>query len=403
MLISPAWPRRRLQPPQPPVAAAPVPTAFPARPVPAAAASTAVYQHNDGRGNWAPFTPAHCAIIEQAYVAKLDRVHLSMPENPPAHREFEIRFGAAAVSAKMPTPPATGIIQVNVRSENTRVVRRNGPSPASQPTVPLSVAPPVAGPRSPKPARSPKPSISPRPPRKPAPVSPKPAIRSGDPLATATSRPPAYKSGTNPTAAELPSVPTGEPCPAYFHNDGSGTWRPFEDQQNRVIEAAWRARKEIALLPHMPNNPEGNRDFEVRFGKAATSTKFTSLPETGIIQVNTLNDNTRVVRRGAPPAAGEAVAPAATVASNVIQVAAPSVEDVRKAVDKLNHACNELVDTEKSYVAVLEMTVNRFVLPLKVSFYSLPLVYNCPRARLPPTPSSPCISSLPQSNLRAVV
>ncbi len=35
----------------------------------------------------------------------------------------EVRWGAAAVSKRLPTPPSTGMIQVNVDNGNTRVVR----------------------------------------------------------------------------------------------------------------------------------------------------------------------------------------------------------------------------------------------------------------------------------------
>ena len=35
---------------------------------------------------------------------------------------FEVRFGANAISRKMPTPPASGMVQVNLQNENTRVV-----------------------------------------------------------------------------------------------------------------------------------------------------------------------------------------------------------------------------------------------------------------------------------------
>lgn len=37
---------------------------------------------------------------------------------------FEVRFGNAAISGKMPKPPHTGIVQVNVDDQNTRIVER---------------------------------------------------------------------------------------------------------------------------------------------------------------------------------------------------------------------------------------------------------------------------------------
>ena len=36
--------------------------------------------------------------------------------------QFEVRFGANATSRKMPTPPDSGMVQVNLANENTRVV-----------------------------------------------------------------------------------------------------------------------------------------------------------------------------------------------------------------------------------------------------------------------------------------
>ena len=49
---------------------------------------------------------------------------LTMPQNPPGLREFEVRFGDNARSERMPRPPSTKIIQVNVASGATRIVRR---------------------------------------------------------------------------------------------------------------------------------------------------------------------------------------------------------------------------------------------------------------------------------------
>ena len=65
---------------------------------------------------------------------------------------FEVRWGDEAVSAKLPHPPPEGIIQVNVRSQNTRVVRRDGAQSApSQPTPwqQEAPAPPPAPPQAP--------------------------------------------------------------------------------------------------------------------------------------------------------------------------------------------------------------------------------------------------------------
>ena len=36
--------------------------------------------------------------------------------------QFEVRFGQNAVSRKMPAPPPSGMVQVNLANDNTRVV-----------------------------------------------------------------------------------------------------------------------------------------------------------------------------------------------------------------------------------------------------------------------------------------
>ena len=58
--------------------------------------------------------------IEDVYLAKTDGSGEIDPTAPPLC--FEIRFGTNATSPYMITPPATGMIQVNLGSNNTRVV-----------------------------------------------------------------------------------------------------------------------------------------------------------------------------------------------------------------------------------------------------------------------------------------
>ena len=93
----------------------------------------AQYEHRDANNEWHPFSHMENDKIERAYRANGCRVHLTMPLNPVGFREFEIRFGDSARSKKMPRPPSTKIIQVNVASGATRVVRRLGP--IDQPTM----------------------------------------------------------------------------------------------------------------------------------------------------------------------------------------------------------------------------------------------------------------------------
>ena len=84
----------------------------------------AQYEHRDANNEWHPFSHMENEKIERAYRANGCRVHLTMPLNPVGFREFEIRFGDSARSKKMPRPPSTKIIQVNVASGATRIVRR---------------------------------------------------------------------------------------------------------------------------------------------------------------------------------------------------------------------------------------------------------------------------------------
>ena len=95
----------------------------------------AQYEHRDANNCWHSFSHGENEIIERAYRANKNRnkVHLTMPLNPAGFREFEVRFGADARSKKMPRPPSTKIIQVNVASGATRVVRRV--VPIDQPTM----------------------------------------------------------------------------------------------------------------------------------------------------------------------------------------------------------------------------------------------------------------------------
>ena len=39
-------------------------------------------------------------------------------------QQFEVRFGDHAVSTRMKTPPSSGMVQVNIKDQNTRVVRQ---------------------------------------------------------------------------------------------------------------------------------------------------------------------------------------------------------------------------------------------------------------------------------------
>ena len=93
----------------------------------------AKYEHRDADNRWHAFSDADNQVIEDAYRANKNKILLTMPQNPPGLREFEVRFGDNARSERMPRPPSTKIIQVNVASGATRVVRRI--VPMNQPTM----------------------------------------------------------------------------------------------------------------------------------------------------------------------------------------------------------------------------------------------------------------------------
>eukprot|EP00729_Bicosta_minor_P005625 gene5625-13628_t len=59
----------------------------------------------------------------------------TMLPGPPPGAKFEIRWGSAATSAKLPQPPPTGMIQVNKVNNNTRVVKCELVGPASPSAV----------------------------------------------------------------------------------------------------------------------------------------------------------------------------------------------------------------------------------------------------------------------------
>ena len=79
------------------------------------------YFHRDGKGAWHGYDAKTNAAIEAARPLEAT-LTLSYPDNPEKYRTFEIRFGAKAVSRRLKSPPTSGIIQVNVADENTRVV-----------------------------------------------------------------------------------------------------------------------------------------------------------------------------------------------------------------------------------------------------------------------------------------
>lgn len=109
-----------------------------------------VYE-NRGPGGWERYQPEICALIHNARMTGV--ASISMPFGP-----FEVRFGATATSQKVPAPPETGMLQVNLNTQNSRIVRAVGGAPASAPprtsigsmaSVPMGMAVPMGMPMAP--------------------------------------------------------------------------------------------------------------------------------------------------------------------------------------------------------------------------------------------------------------
>jgi hypothetical protein len=160
---------------------------------------------------------------------------------------FEVRFGSGLLSSKMSMPSPTGIVQVNIDNQNTRVVHQEPDLPSAAP---------------------------------------------------AREQPTGYPG------------PVGGASPAYFHIDPTNDRRvPFSEHDNAAIFGAQNAG--LPAVPVSPVNlPNGAvLRFEVRFGANARSAKMPSLSYTGICQVNLANENTRIVERVDKPAPTPAPAP----------------------------------------------------------------------------------------------
>jgi hypothetical protein len=92
----------------------------------------------------------------------------------------------------------------------------------------------------------------------------------------------------------------------FFHLDpANGLLQPFSQEDNVLINAADARKKERVRISDvkLPNGMILN--FEVRFGKHATSGRMPKPSSTGYCQVNIANDNTRLVHRFQPSEVGE--------------------------------------------------------------------------------------------------
>jgi hypothetical protein len=81
------------------------------------------FAHVDPEGRQNPYSAEANALIEQARRAGHAAVRVPGVVLPNGRTlQFEVRFGQGAVSRKFRTPPASGLLQVNVATEDSRVV-----------------------------------------------------------------------------------------------------------------------------------------------------------------------------------------------------------------------------------------------------------------------------------------
>lgn len=96
------------------------PLANAARVASGGAGAVPTYSHYDTRTqSWTPFSEHICAIIADEQDQRPGGGSLRLPNLP-----FEVKWGSEATSPRMLTAPASGMIQVNIHTMNTRIVRR---------------------------------------------------------------------------------------------------------------------------------------------------------------------------------------------------------------------------------------------------------------------------------------
>mmetsp|Transcript_23850 Transcript_23850/g.31052 ORF Transcript_23850/g.31052 Transcript_23850/m.31052 type:complete len:913 (+) Transcript_23850:67-2805(+) len=83
-----------------------------------------VYYHRDKEGNWCQYDEMSNARIAEAEELGAPSVRLNILTRLGKHEMFEIRFGENAFSEQIRQPPSTQIIQVNLETGNTRVVKK---------------------------------------------------------------------------------------------------------------------------------------------------------------------------------------------------------------------------------------------------------------------------------------
>ena len=101
------------------------------------------FSHQGPDGKWEPYSADVCAMIENAQLTQPAGGVVGLPGIP-----FEVRWGDRATSQKMTKSP-TGMMQVNVQSGNTRIVRMEAGPPPAATGIPV----PSANPSPPQPSQ----------------------------------------------------------------------------------------------------------------------------------------------------------------------------------------------------------------------------------------------------------
>ena len=192
-----------------------------------------IYFHEDRRGQKHPYSSTDNRIIAAAKAQGASKCRVSDVALPNGRvMRFEVRFGAGILSRKMHGPSPTGMVQVNIDDENTRVVHEQ-PDP-----VPA---------------------------------------------------------GGNEFVGGAAAAAGGGGVPSYFHEAPNGQREPFSAADNATIFAAQNQNLPSVRIADVTIAGGRVLSFEVRFGANAKSRKMPQPSPTGICQVNLGNENTRIV------------------------------------------------------------------------------------------------------------
>eukprot|EP01052_Picozoa_sp_SAG31_P054498 SAG31_NODE_14541_length_800_cov_1.326676_1_plen_214_part_01 len=185
---------------------------------------------------WEPYEPAFSLAIADAIEISPDGGYIWCPFAN--GNTFQVRWGAEACSARMPSPPSSGMVQVNVNNDNTRVAQREGAT---------------------------------------------------DPDA-------AWRAKTS-AVGEAKSAKVGSSDqPVFCHRqDWDAPWEPYPPElcvglANRIVDSPTGGRIWCDYLGD-------GQTFQIRWGNEARSRKIPETPSTGMVQCNVLTQNTRVVER----------------------------------------------------------------------------------------------------------